>query len=409
MLMTGTTTQTHRGRSPDRKRRVMLAMGLHSHERQIGIARYAREAGWVLDARLLAFHAIDREKEYIDSSRYDGVLALMSRLAPWLPPLVKSLNLPVVDMWADFPDEKYPRVLLDHETTGRIGAEYLLAKGFRELLFYTHSIEGRAVSRRESFRQATLAANAHFHELLWNHASVPGKSRQAWLAEGLSRIPKPFAVMAGNDHIATEVLEAAEQAELRVPQDVAVLGVDNDPLVSELTDVPLSSIDSARERAGYEAAALLDRLMRGEPAPAEPMLIPPGRVVTRRSTDVLAVSDPEVAKALIFIRDHFGDPITVDDVADASLLSRRHLQDRFLAATGRTVREAMMWQRIDHAKKLLTETRAKVQSIAHQSGFHRGEHMSKVFRQWVGMSPQQFRERYSADRYHAPDAAKASD
>jgi LacI family transcriptional regulator len=397
--MSGTTDQQLRRSRHARQRRVLLAMGLPSHQRQVGIAHYAREAGWILDSRLLAFHAIDREQEYIDSSRYNGVLALMSKLAPWLPPFIKSLQLPVVDMWADYADEKYPRVLLDHDTTGRVGAEYLLAKGFRELLFYTHSIEGRAVQRRESFRRATLAAKANFHELIWNHANMPNKTRLDWLAEGLSRIPKPFAVMAGNDHIATEVLEAAEQAQLRVPQDVAVLGVDNDPLVSELTDVPLSSIDSARERAGYEAAALLDRLMKGAPAPTEPVLIPPGRVVARRSTDVLAVSDAEVAKALIFIHKSFADPITVGDVANASLLSRRHLQDRFLAATGRTVREAIMWQRIDHAKKLLTESHAKVQSIAHKSGFGRGEHMSKVFRQWVSMTPQEFRDRYSADRY----------
>jgi LacI family transcriptional regulator len=385
-----------------RKRRVLLAMGLQSYERQLGIAQYAREAGWILDSRLLAFHAIDRDKQYIDSSRYDGVLTLMSKIAPWLPPLIRSLKTPVVDLWADFPQEKYPRVLLDHDATGRMGAEHLLSRGFRELLFYTHSIEGRAVARRESFRQTTLAAGAKYHELIWNHeAANATRSRQAWLAEHLSRIPRPFAVMAGNDHIATEVLEAAELLQLRVPQDMAVLGVDNDPLVTELTEVPLSSIDSARERAGYEAAALLERLMNGEKPPREPILIPPGRIVTRRSTDALAVRDPDVASALHFIQRKFNEPITLDDVAESALISRRHLQDRFLKETGRTIRESIMWRRIDHAKKLLTETHAKIQQIAHHAGFHSGENMSKVFTRWVKMSPHEFRQRYSPERYRA--------
>src|SRR3954452_21907466 len=102
--MSGTTDQQLRGSKRARQRRVLLAMGLPSHQRQVGIAHYAREAGWILDSRLLAFHAIDREQEYIDSSRYNGVLALMSKRAPWLPPFIKSLQLPVVDMWADYAD-----------------------------------------------------------------------------------------------------------------------------------------------------------------------------------------------------------------------------------------------------------------------------------------------------------------
>jgi LacI family transcriptional regulator len=390
-----------------RRRRVLLAMGLQSYERQRGIVRFAREAGWVMDSRLLSFHAIDREREYLNSSRYDGVLTLMSRLAPWLPPLVRSLRVPTVDMWADYPEENYPRVLLDHATIGRVGAEHLLSRGLRELMFYTHSVEGRGVIRRDTFRQTVLAAGGHFSELIWDHdkPTSPHQTRLAWLAQSLRQLPVPFGVMAGNDHIASEVLEAADLAGLRVPQDLAVLGVDDDPLVTELAPVPLSSIDSCREGVGYEAAALLDRLMNGEPPPKQPILIPPGRVVTRRSTDVLAVQDRDVANAVQYIRERFADPVTVDDVASASLISRRQLQDRFLRDTGRTISEALLWQRIDHAKKLLAETRGKVQTIAFQSGFKTGEHMSRVFRRSVGMSPQQFRERY-ATSHDDPAAAR---
>src|SRR3954465_15157510 len=143
-----------------RRRRVLLAMGFQSHERQTGILRYAREAGWVLDSRLLAFYAIEREREYLDSSQYDGVVALLSRLAPWLPKLLRTVDVPIVDMWSDYPKENYPRVLLDHSAIGRAGAEHLLSLGFPDLLFYSHAIEGTAARRRDTFREVVMAAGA---------------------------------------------------------------------------------------------------------------------------------------------------------------------------------------------------------------------------------------------------------
>jgi LacI family transcriptional regulator len=176
---------------------------------------------------------------------------------------------------------------------------------------------------------------------------------------------------------------------------VAVVGVDNDPAVTELAPVPLSSVDSARERAGYEAAALLDRLMHGAPPPAAPILIPPGPVVARRSTDVLAVRDPDVAAAIQFVQDHFHEPITAEDVAAHAGVSRRHLQNRILADTGRTIRQTITWQRLEHAQGLLVSTRTKIQLVAQRSGFASGESLCKVFRRLVGVTPEEYRERYT--------------
>ena len=125
------------------------------------------------------------------------------------------------------------------------------------------------------------------------------------------------------------------------------------------------------------------------------MLIPPSRIVTRLSTDVLAVDDPEVADAMRFILVNFRRGISVDDVAAQANVSRRHLQDRFLKKTGRTIVEMIALQRIDRAKELLSETNAKIHVVAQQSGFSTGERMSKVFRRMVGLTPQQFRISYS--------------
>jgi LacI family transcriptional regulator len=205
----------------------------------------------------------------------------------------------------------------------------------------------------------------------------------------------PLGVMGSNDQIACEVLEAAELAGLAVPSQVAVIGVDNDPLVSELALVPLTSVDSARERAGYEAAMLLDQLMDGAPAPSAPVLIPPGPVVARRSTDALAVRDADVAAAIQFIQDHFHEPITADDVAAHAGVSLRQLQYRILETTGRTIRDTIAAQRIEHAKWSLVSTRTKIQQIAQRCGFGTGESLCKIFRRLVGMTPEQYREHYT--------------
>jgi LacI family transcriptional regulator len=207
----------------------------------------------------------------------------------------------------------------------------------------------------------------------------------------------PLAVMALNDHVAIEVLEACETAQLRVPERVAVLGVDNDQLVTNLTSVPVSSVDSSRERIGYEAAALLDRLIDGQPKPREPILIPPAGVVTRTSTDILAVPDADVAIAIRYIWAHACEPISVNDVAAETSLSRRRMQDLFLRHVGHTISDEIRRRRVDHAKRLLAETQTKVGLIANQSGFGSAERMSKVFKQVVGLTPHAYRERYRHD------------
>ena len=384
-----------------RKRNVLLAMGFYTHERHAGIAHYAREAHWMLDCRLLAFRASGaRHLQYLSGSRYDGIIAYMSIESPWLRHLVRNAKVPVVDLGMDYPQDRYPRVLADNFRIGQVGAEHLLARGFTDLLFYSHSFDTYATRRRlAGFQQTVTDAHAKFHRLVWDERprGERGQPRLQWLATRIGQMPTPLAVMAINDHVAIEVLEACELAGLRVPEQVAVLGVDNDQLVTNLTSVPVSSVDSSRERIGYEAAALLERLMDGEPAPAEPILVPPADVVTRTSTDILAVRDTDVAIAIRFIWEHAREPIDVDDVAAATSVSRRRLQDLFLRHVGHTISEEIRRRRVDHAKKLLVQSQTKVGQIASKAGFGSAERMSKVFKQVVGMTPHAYRESYRSD------------
>jgi LacI family transcriptional regulator len=201
-------------------------------------------------------------------------------------------------------------------------------------------------------------------------------------------------VLAGSDLVSPDVLDAATRAGLRIPEDVAVIGVDNDPIITELGLIPLTSVDTARERVGYEAAALLDRLINGERAPRNPILVEPAGVLTRRSTEMLAVADPDLIKAIRFIQDNFRKPITVADVAATSFLSRRMLQDRFLQALGHGMLDEITRQRLEFCKHLLTQTTHKISSIATMAGFGDLNRMGKAFKRKLGTTPREYRERY---------------
>jgi LacI family transcriptional regulator len=384
---------------------VLLALNTAaSSERRSGIIDYAREAGWILDNRLIAFMTHGLHAEYFASSQFDGVISLVSGETSKLLDTLQSLSVPIVDLWYDFPDWQVPRVWLDHRAAGRLGADHLLSLGIRQMLFYSHTVDRRvAIVRCEGFRAHCEQLHAEVTELWWEPKNSAGHKlgRIGWLAEHLKELPKPLGVLALNDVVAAEVIDAADLAGLTVPTEVAILGIDNDPVLTELGSVPLSSIDIARERVGYEAAALLDRLMRGESVPSEPVLVQPLGVVTRRSTETLAVHDADIARAARFIRDHFREPITVADVAAHTFLSRRRLQDRFQAAIGHGMNDEITRQRLDFARHLLTQTNHKISAIATLSGFSSVHRMAKVFQRVLSTTPQTYRQTYQPTRLQA--------
>jgi LacI family transcriptional regulator len=389
---------TLRPRTAGRRKDVLLALGFYTHARHAGIVRYAREANWTLDCRLLAFRSPEsRHIEYLKGAHYDGVIAYLTETSPELRRVVRALNVPVVDLGMDVPEFKCPRVVADNEAIGRQGAEYLLGRGFRDLLFYTHYLDTYATrTRLSAFVKAVEAAGARCKSLIWSDRPRGKRNldRLTWLTDEIRTMPQPLAVMTLNDHVAVEVLKACEVAGLSVPEQVAVLGVDNDELVVDLTSTPISSVDSNRELIGYEAAAMLDQLMSGMRVPRQPVFVPPRGIVTRKSTDILAVNDSDVAFALRYIWEHFSERISVDDVARQTMLSRRYLQDRFFKQIGRTIYDEITLQRLNHAKKRLAETDIKAHIIAREAGFGRLDRMSKVFSRLLGVGPKEYRERH---------------
>jgi len=277
----------------------------------------------------------------------------------------------------------------------RLAVEHLLERGFRQFGFV--GIRGMCWSdgRRDGFteRVAEAGCTASVMEFApWPHAVGPWEQDQRRLVDWLTALPKPAAIMACYDVMGLRVLDACRRADLAVPEEVAVIGVDNDDVLCDLADPPLSSVSHDLERVGYEAAALLDRLMAGAPRPESPMLLDPLRVVARQSTDTVAVSDPILARVLRFIREHACDGIGVADLGRETHLSRRTLERRFFKELGCTPHDEIVRAQLDRVKRLLVETALPLEAIARKTGFAHTSYMVALFRRKTGQTPGVYRK-----------------
>jgi LacI family transcriptional regulator len=207
----------------------------------------------------------------------------------------------------------------------------------------------------------------------------------------LENLPKPVAILADHDVAAHDLADACQQIGLRVPEQAAILGVDNDELECQLAFPPISSVAIPGERIGYEAAWVLDRMLSGHPPPAKPLFLPPLRVVARQSTSTLAVEDPVVAEALHLIRNHVDRRFKVAELADQLIVRRRALEEKFRKILGRSVLEEIHHARIEYAKQLLNETDWKLLQIARRCGFSTPQRLSVVFQKLTGMTPSEYR------------------
>ena len=219
---------------------------------------------------------------------------------------------------------------------------------------------------------------------LWQKST---QKTQRWLRQ----LVKPVAILCCEDAPARYLADVCSQIGLRVPEDVALLGVGNDDLDCTLTQPTLSSIAVPTERIGFEAAALLDRLMAGEADTPGPLLLPPLHVITRHSTDLTAVDDEAVQAALRHIRQHSHEDLSVDQVARAIAVGRRLLERRFRSVLGRSVLEEINRVRVERAKDLLANTHLPIATVAQRSGFATTRRLDVVFARHAGLCPRAYR------------------
>ena len=310
---------------------------------------------------------------------------------------VMRLRRPVVDVACTLPKLKAPVVDVDHAAVGRLAAEHFLERGFHHYGFFGSGQARYAKSREAAFRQRLAEAG---HDVFSCHAEympqLPVATSWRHIDQKVQRwikgLPKPVAILAANDIPARDLSDACGQLGLRLPDDVALLGVDNDEVECGLAYSPLSSIAIPAERIGHAAAELLDRMMAGEKSPPKTTFLPPVRVVTRQSTDTLAISDPAVAEALNFIRKHATEEsFDVNAVVTQVAHSRRLLEHRFRQLLGRTILQEIHRAQIEVAKGLVIETSLKMSTIARRTGFANAARLCVVFRRVAGLTPTAYR------------------
>lgn len=389
--------KTGRNRGRDEPATIALKVIPARSGREVvrGVCRYAREHGpWRLSGAGRGNRGIWEQIEPAVARRCDGVIAF----AVW-PPDVERLiatGQPVVNVSSRRLDLPFAQVIPDNTAAGRVAAAHLLERGYTSFAFCGFAGHAYSAERHAGFAAAVRDAG---HPLAEYHAD-PALARdwtwereQADLTRWLQSLPLPVAVAACTDVRARQISEAAQRIGVAVPDQLAMIGFDDDEMVCEMANPPLSSVEMSYERVGFEAAALLDRMMQGEPAPAEPIRVPPGSVVTRASTDILAIDDPEVASALRFIWQHAHRPLQAAEVVDHVPASRRVIERRFKQAVGRTLHEEIQRVHVERAKQLLAQTTLPTYQVATRAGFHDAKHLNRVFKQAEGITPLTYRKR----------------
>lgn len=378
----------------NRPRQVMLIVETSlAYGREVlrGISQYViSHQPWslYLDLREL----IVEPPAWLETWKGDGLIC--RALTPKLARLMRRRRIPTVDLTDVSGPLGLPRISTDHLAVGQLAAVHLLERGFRNFACCGFSGHQWSRLRREGLVAALAASgfNCEVFESPWGTTREDSwEKQQREIAAWLQQLPKPLGVLATNDMRGQHVLDACRRRGLAVPEEVAVVGVDNDELLCNMCDPPLTSVVPNAERIGYEAAALLDRLMQGETPPADVRLIEPLGVVTRQSTDVLAIDDALVAAAVRHIRQHACQGLTVDDVLQKVPLSRSILERRFRQYLKRSPQEEIRHVQIKRVRQLLAETDLALDQIAELAGYEHSEYMSVVFKRITGETPGQFR------------------
>lgn len=324
----------------------------------------------------------------------DGVIARVDS-APAAKTL-RKLKIPVVDVSADRPTSEFPRVSIDNTAVARLAVTHLQGKGLRNFAYIG---DHRFIwSRQRADEFSRLMAREGKECRIFNEAPTSGTAPSAdvelrAIASWLQSLSRPVGIFACYDNRALQVLEACQTLGLAVPDEVAVIGVDDDEVLCHLSNPPLTSVLPNARLTGFEAAAQLSRLMHGEQIGSQTYFVEPIRVVERQSTDVSAVDDPKIAAALRYINDHACEGIDVSDVLRAVPVSRTLFDRRFKALLGHSPHQHIVNKRIERAKSLLIDSDLSVAVIAELVGFANTSYLSTVFRRVTKLAPKAFREK----------------
>jgi LacI family transcriptional regulator len=360
-----------------------------------GISRHAQEIGdWLIHVEPWGRYERFRVPQ---GWQGQGIIARINHEA--LAGDIAAIGLPTINLsWYPFTGEHIARCTVDPEASGEMAADYFLTTGFKQFAYCGPLSQ---LGYRDEFADAYSRALKQ-RGFSCNVYPTPGGDQQsiAWdthlasLVTWLEQLPRPVAILCWSAARGRQVTEACHYAGIRVPDQVSVLGGDYDELMSHISSPPLSTIDQPAEQIGYEAARLLEGMMRGKKPRKRPLLFPPTGIIVRHSTDTLAIEDEIVRDALRLIRDRAQEGIRVSDVVRELAVARRALEQRFVRLVGRTPAAEIRRVRIEAAKRFLVESDRSIAHISRVTGFGHQDLFSRVFRRSVGVTPSQFRSQH---------------
>lgn len=362
-----------------------------------GVARYVREHGpWSLYYRPLGLS--DLPPAWLAEWRGDGILARIDNRR--MARAVLASGVPAIDLRGLLPGLGLPHVGGANRPAVRLALDHLLDRGLRHFAFcgIPRRLNRFQDLRCDLFRR--LVEEAGYACSVFpagpKSRAEPWERQQQRIAAWLAGLPKPVGVMCGFDDRALEVLDASRRAGIAVPDEVALVSVDNDEYICRLADPPLTSVDINPEEIGYQAAALLERMMAGAKPPTRPVEIAPRGIVARQSSDLLTIDDRQVAAAIRFIREQACTGINVADVVARCGLSRSTLERSFKAILRRTPKAEILRVQLQRAQNLLARTDLRIAQVAAKTGFRSFTYFSATFRRCVGLSPAAYRARAGA-------------
>lgn len=355
---------------------VLLLTGSAPSSRQRGIARFALQHGWYL--------TIEDRADPPRSWHGDGVLVTLGNGREVLTDAIRHYRkrgIPVVDLTLAQPRVRIPRVCGDNDAIGRLAAEHFRDHGFHHAAFYSSK-----AGHVQDLRFGGLCRHGY------SNARRIVEHDRAQLSRILRELPKPIAILAYSDNDASRVLNACRDALIAVPDEVAILGVDDNEMICLNQPVTLSSVQHDLESVGYEGAALLQRLMEGEKDPARPKLVLPKGISVRRSSDVVAAHSSVLRLAFQIVKRDIAKSTGVGEIAEELGVSRAELNRLARAEFGHTITDELIHQRLLHARYLLSTTDLPLREVARETGFCHAAHLANAFRATFSLTPGEYRQ-----------------
>ncbi len=367
-----------------------------------GITIYNKENDrWVVDLEQRSIH--EPPPQWLNDWEGDGII---SRLA-WraIAGFARAKGVPAIDVNEQYSDLGLPLVFNDQQAIGRMGAEHLLGKGFRQFAFVGQPGGDWSDGRGYGFRMAVEKVACTCDMFIGKGRTVNDYQNHIWetelgmLSSWVAGLPKPVGVMTCNAFRGLQLLDACRMSGIAVPEQVAVIAGDNEDIACEMAFPPLSAIDNSAREIGYHAAAMLDALMHGRRLRKTQIYVPPARIVARRSSEVMALDDPIVAEAVRFIHEWACDGIQVDDVVRQVKVSRTLLQRRFRKTLNQTLLDTIQEVRINRARELLSSTSLPLEEIVPRAGYNHIQNFTEQFKNRTGITPGQYRKWHGSVGY----------